>query len=327
MSNHCFSPDHEMDYVPCLHPELKKFLQDVYASSWRDITTLSIEEARNQFNKYAEMRKFPKPLQNLDTSDYCISREDNQHISLRVYQPKISEVDAVIIFYHGGGYVLSSMQHYDVFCRWLCSELGVTVVSVDYRLAPEHPFPTPIEDGYFALEWIVSEAEKLLIKDKRIIVAGDSAGAHLAAMVSILSRDRAGPKIAWQWLIYPWLDNDFTHPSYQAYATGYLNETATMKWFDKHFMPNNVKAAFSGYPSQTKDLRNLPPAYIVSAEHDPLRDEAYVYSKKLEVADNVVHYECALGMIHGFLNQYSLSVSFNSTMKIFGKFRSILCSD
>jgi len=205
-----------------------------------------------------------------------------------------------IIFYHGGGYVLSCMQHYDVFCRWMSSELGATVISVDYRLAPEHPFPTPIEDGYFALEWIVSHAEKLLIKDKPLIVAGDSAGAHLAAMVSILCRDRAGPKIAWQWLIYPWLDNDFSNASYQTYAKGYLNDMATMKWFDGHFMSKEDGVSFPGYPSQVDDLTNLPPAYIISAEHDPLRDEAYVYSQKLQAAGNTAYYDCALGMTHGF---------------------------
>lgn len=304
-----------------LHPQVKQMLEQLYASGWKDVSDLTVLEARAQSDYYAGLRQFPQPLPQVAVTDFHLPREQQQNILLRVYQPQHASLDAAIIYYHGGGYVLSSVQHYDTLCRWMCDEMGTTVISVDYRLAPEYPFPTPIEDGYAALEWVAENADKLHIAGKKLVVAGDSAGAHLATMVSILSRDRSGPQIAWQWLIYPWVDNDLSRASYQTYAEGYALTTRAMQWFDKHFLQNSIDMTFPAYPFQVSDLAHLPPAFIISAECDPLHDEAYAYSKRLKDAGNVVHYEFAPGMIHGFLNHYALPVSFDITANLFDKFK------
>ncbi len=304
-----------------VHPQVQQMLDQLYASGWKEVSGLTVAEARAQSDYYASLRKFPQTIPDVKTSDHSLPRELGQQISLRVYQPITSSFDAAIIFYHGGGYVVSNLQAYDVFCRWMCAELGATVISVDYRFAPEFPFPTPIEDGYTALEWVAAQREKLGISDKHLIVAGDSAGAHLAAMVSILSRDRKGPKIDAQWLLYPWVDNDISRNSYSQYAKGYALTTAAMQWFDQHFRSQNKSAVFPAYPMQVDNLAGLPPAVIIPAECDPLHDEGQAYAEKLQEAGNVVYCNEASGMVHGFINQYGVPASFTATMEMFRLFK------
>ncbi|HVV68225.1 MAG TPA: alpha/beta hydrolase [Gammaproteobacteria bacterium] len=304
-----------------LHPQIQQMLDQLYASGWKEVSGLTVAEARAQSDYYASLRKFPQPIPDVKTYDHSLPRESGQQITLRVYQPSTTSFDATIIFYHGGGYVLSNLQAYDVFCRWMCAELGANIVSVDYRLAPEYPFPTPIEDGYAALEWVATQRKKLDLDDKHIIVVGDSAGAHLATMVSILSRDRKGPKIDGQWLFYPWVDNDLSRNSYNQYAQGYSLTTAGMQWFDQHFRSQNKPAAFPTYPMKIDNLAGLPPAVIIPAECDPLRDEGFAYAKKLQEAGNVVLLHEASGMVHGFINQYAVPASFAATMEAFKLFK------
>ncbi len=307
-----------------LNSEIKIALEALYASDWQDVSVLSPVAAREQSKRFAELRKFPQALPKPAISDFTIAAEEHQNILLRHYQPATVATNAVIVFYHGGGYVLGNVEQYDPACRWMADELQTPVISVDYRLAPEHPFPAQIEDGYAALEWVAAHREKLGMKDAQLVVAGDSAGAHLAAMVSILARDRKGPAIAWQWLMYPWVDNNFSRSSYHTYAEGYGLSTAGMQWFDAKYLADGKVAAYPAYPLQVQELGNLPPAFVVVAECDVLHDEGVEYIQKLESAGNKVFSHYAEGMIHGFLNLYPVAACFNASRKMFTEFKKYL---
>jgi acetyl esterase len=299
-----------------LHPQVKRMLDQLYEVGWQDVPLLTVAEARQQYDFYAGLRQFPQDLPPIGTEDFELRRASHQGVLLRTYYPPILTRNAVIIYYHGGGYVLSSLQHYDALCRWICSEMGMPVIAVDYRLAPENPFPDPIEDGYAALEWVTEQ-----FSNKERIVAGDSAGAHLAAMVSILSRDRKGPEISRQWLIYPWVDQNTVHASYKIYGEGYLLTTAGIQWYTRHFLSRGNNADFPAFPLQVENLSNLPPTCIIAAECDPLHDEAYVFSEKLQEAGNKVYCDYAPGMVHGFINQYAIPACFNAAKNVFLKFK------
>lgn len=299
-----------------LNPEVKTALEALYASDWRDPSLLTPVAAREQSRRFAEMRVFPKELPAIATKDIKIPSKDHHTIAARLYSPQQPTGDGALIFFHGGGYVVGNVEQYNPICNWLCAELNMPLISVDYRLSPEFPFPTPIEDGYAALEWITHHAVELGWQDKKIIVGGDSAGGHLAAMISILARDRQGPAIAGQWLLYPWVDDDFASPSYQNYADGFALSKAAMQWFSQQFLAGNHQTNYPAFPLHADNLTNLPPAYIITAECDVLHDEGEKYAEKLKAAGNVVHAELAPGMIHGFLSLYPIPACYQAMTKI-----------
>lgn len=229
-------------------------------------------------------------------------------IPIRIYSPHAAGPHPVLVFYHGGGWVIGDLDSHDKECRALCNGASCLVVSVDYRLAPEHPFPAAPDDAFAALEWVVENAASLGGDSERIAVAGDSAGGNLAAVVSLLARDSGGPSLRFQLLIYPAVDSrpGDLYPSQRENAAGPFLLAETMTYFRSHY--------FQGAAEERSDVRaspilatshaGLPPALIVTAGYDPLRDEGAAYAGKLEEAGVAVELRCYEGMPHVF---YQLS--------------------
>jgi acetyl esterase len=231
--------------------------------------------------------------------------EITQHahsVTARIYRPaETDELASAVLYFHGGGWVIGSVTTHDAYCRQLAAASGSVVISVDYRRAPEHRFPAAAEDAYAAVCWTVKHAERLRVKANRLAVAGDSAGGNLAAAATLMSRDRAGPPIVLQVLVYPVLDFDFERPSYTEFADGYLLSRASMIWFwEQYFGDTSGSIDPLAAPLRAESLSRLPPALVITAECDPLRDEGEAYARRLQqagVAAKLVLYE---GMIHGF---------------------------
>jgi acetyl esterase len=208
-----------------------------------------------------------------------------------------------MVFFHGSGFVLCSLDTHDGLCRNLCAWAGCVVVSVDYRLAPEAKFPAATDDCLAATRWAAAHAAELNADPTRIVVAGDSAGGNLAAVTALRIRDEGGPKLCSQLLLYPVTDYHTPGtPSYAENAEGYGLTRATMEWFWDHYLEDPSQATHPhAAPLRAASLAGLPPAYIISAEYDPLRDEAEVYGARLREAGVRTDVVRVPGMNHGFL--------------------------
>ncbi|MFY8195593.1 MAG: chloramphenicol hydrolase [Novosphingobium sp.] len=224
-------------------------------------------------------------------------------IAARLYRAEGAPSPApLVLFYHGGGWVVGSVDSHDELARALCAASGAAVLSVEYRLSPETPFPGPLDDCHDALLWAVAHAADLGIDPARLAVAGDSAGGNLAAAVALRLRDAKGPALVHQLLIYPVTDADFTRPSFVENAEGYFLTTRAMQWFWNHYLGDcsdpHPEAAVLRHP----DLSGLPPATVIVAHFDPLRDEGLAYAEALQAAGVPVEVETAPDMIHGFFS-------------------------
>ena len=209
---------------------------------------------------------------------------------------------AVLVFFHGGGWVIGDLETHDVLCRQLTAGSGVSVVSVDYCLAPEHKFPAAVDDAWAATRWVVAHAGELAVDASRLAVGGDSAGGNLAAVVALLARGKGAPAIAVQVLIYPVADLVGETRSYRDFAEGYLLTREGMRWFIAHYLTAEAEAVdWRASPLRAQSLAGLPPALIVTAGFDPLRDEGEAYAERLREAGVRVDSVCYGGMIHGFV--------------------------
>ena len=222
-------------------------------------------------------------------------------IPVRIYTPVGTAPFPVLVYFHGGGWVIGNLDTHDGICRSLANRVGCLVVSVDYRLAPEHPFPAAPEDCYAATRWLAEHAGSLGGDKGRIAVGGDSAGGNLAAVVALMARDRGGPKLAFQLLVYPATDTDFETRSYRENSEGYFLTRADMVWFWNHYAPRdedrrNPYAA----PLRAASLRGLPPALVITAEFDPLCDDGNAYAARLREDGVPVRLSQQDGLIHGF---------------------------
>jgi acetyl esterase len=224
-------------------------------------------------------------------------------IDLRIYRPEGPGPFPLHLHYHGGGWVIGDLDTHDADCRELCRGAGCVVVAVDYRLAPEHAFPAAPEDCYAATRWAVDNAEALGARPGPISVGGDSAGGNLAAAVALMARDRGGPEIALQLLVYPVTDATMDTASYVDNAEGYLLTRDSMEWFWNHYCPAESRTDPLASPLKAEDLAGLPPAVVMTAEFDPLRDEGQAYADRLRDAGVEVEYRCFDGLIHGFFSQ------------------------
>jgi acetyl esterase len=206
-----------------------------------------------------------------------------------------------IVYFHGGGYVIGNLDTHDGMCRLLANASSCRLISIDYRLAPEHKFPAAIEDGWAAVCWVAGEAGRLGIDPQRLVVAGDSAGANLAAVVSQLAQQAGGPKIALQVLFCPATDAVRDTGSMRSFAEGFLLEAKSIAWFGQQTYPPDVDPRDPRVsPLYARDLTGLPPAHIHTAAFDPLRDEGKAYADRLHEAGVAVRYTCHAGMIHHF---------------------------
>jgi acetyl esterase len=225
-------------------------------------------------------------------------------VAARAYRAHASSAPLpALVWFHGGGHVVGSVRCYDALCRQLALASGVVVVSVDYRLAPEHKFPAAVEDAMAALRWVASHAGRLGVDGTRIAVGGDSAGGNLAAVSAILARDAGDVVPVFQLLVYPatgaWPDT----ASHAAFAEGHLLERRAIDWFQGHYVRGPAdRTDFRFAPLLADDLSGLPDALVVVAECDPLRDEGIAYAERLQAAGSGVELTCYDGMIHAFLS-------------------------
>ena len=222
----------------------------------------------------------------------------------RLYRPEgAADGGPVIVFFHGGGWVIGSIDSHDNLCGRMAAESGCTVVSVEYRLAPEAKFPAAAEDAYAATAWVAKHGADLGVDAGRLAVAGDSAGGNLAAAVSLMARERGGPDIAFQLLIYPVTDLSEDYPSHAENAPlGYLLGPKSMSWFAEHYVGGVEGVDWRAAPITAESFDGLPPALVVTAELDPLRDEGEAYAAKLEAAGVAAQTYRGEGMCHGFLS-------------------------
>jgi acetyl esterase/lipase len=231
-------------------------------------------------------------------------------IPARIYRPmKLRDKDGLapcLVFFHGGGMVIGDLDSHDVVCRKLAHEGELVVISVDYRLAPEHRFPAAVEDTITATRWIAANADKLGIDAGRLCVGGDSAGGNLAAVVSLTARDEDGAKIAGQVLIYPGTDCARRHPSHREPETSILLTHSVIGWFMNHYLGDADVNDWRASPARAARLAGLPPAYVLTAGADPLRDEGDEYAARLKDAGVSVTYRHFPGQFHGFFTMGKL---------------------
>ena len=231
--------------------------------------------------------------------DHTIEQADG-NFQVRVLVP-LEPAAGVIVYYHGGGWVVGSIEESETLGRKLAERTSCAVVLVDYRLAPEHPYPVAVNDSYAALEWAAEHMNEIAGGKVPLIVAGDSAGGNLSAVMSLRARDRNGPNIAMQVLIYPVTDANFDRPSYLDSENQLMLTRDSMIWFFDHYIPDTAQRTEpEASPIYAEDLSGLPPAVVLTAEHDPLRDEGEEYAQRLEDAGVEVELQRHLGQMHAF---------------------------
>ena len=231
-------------------------------------------------------------------------------IAVRIYRPDADiERLPILVYGHGGGFVFCDLDSHDGLCRDIANRVPAVVVSVAYRLAPEHRWPAAADDFYAATGWAVHNASSLGGDPGRIVVGGDSAGGNLAAVTALMARDQGGPALAAQLLLYPVLAADFDTESYRLFGRGYYNPKPAMQWYWDQYVPCETDRAHPYATPRNADLHGLPPAVVVIAGHDPLRDEALAYASALEVAGVPVVRARFDGAIHGFMSMPILDIA------------------
>jgi acetyl esterase len=281
-----------------LDPQAQALLDQMAAAGQPPLHELPVEDARTGFVAMIELAGEPAPVARVE--DRTIPGPAGA-IPVRIYTPEGAGPFPVLVFYHGGGWVIGNLDGADRPCRSLCAGSGCVVVSVDYRLAPEHRFPAAADDAYAAAQWVSAHAAEIGADPVRLAVGGDSAGGNLTAVVALMARDNGGPAIAFQLLIYPVTGCDLDTGSYRDNAEGYLLTRAAMEWFWGHYVPAEAARRHPyAAPLCAEDLSGLPPAFVVTAEYDPLRDEGEAYAERLRQAGVPVTLKRYAGMIHGF---------------------------
>ncbi len=226
-------------------------------------------------------------------------------VPVRAYRPKGARKDEILpalLYYHGGGWVIGDLDTHDVVCRTLANGARCAVFSVEYRKAPEAPFPAAVEDCFSALVFVSKNSEKLKIDPAKVAVAGDSAGGNLATVIALMARDAGGPALSFQVLIYPATDQHLGHPSIDANGEGYLLTKKTMLYFRGHYLPRREDWRDGrASPLLAKSLAKLPPALVITAGFDPLVDEGRAYAERLEKEGVKTVYRNYADMVHGFI--------------------------
>ncbi len=231
-------------------------------------------------------------------------------VTVRAYSPDRTVTHPILVYFHGGGWVRGNIDTHDDLCRRLTNALDAVVLSVDYRRAPEHPFPGPLLDSYAAMEWAVSYADVIGGDPSRLAVGGDSAGGNLATAVSLMARDVDGPEIDLQLLLYPITDHAFNTTSYHENAEGFMLTRDGMRWYWDHYLPRPLFGRHPyASPLQARSLEKLPEAVVVTAGYDPLRDEGTVYAQRMAADDVPVEHLHYPDLHHAFLSFPDLSVT------------------
>jgi len=225
---------------------------------------------------------------------------DGPEVPIRIYRPDSDGPTPTVIYFHGGGFVLGELDDYDIVCRHLTNKLEATVVSVDYRLAPENPFPAAVEDAYAATKWTADNLDQLNSTGD-LVVAGDSAGGNLSTVVSLMARDLDGPVIDYQVLIYPVVAANDDRDSYRKYDDGYVLDREDIEWFNECYYQSPIQMANTyASPLTARNLSELPPATVITAGFDPLRDQGLAYAERLQDAGVPVTIRNYEDMVHSF---------------------------
>jgi len=283
-----------------LHPQCKAFLDILASGDGKPLEQLPVEEARLMS---AGLSNFGGPEEPVAEVQNRTVPGPGGPIAVRVYRPVVKETLPALIYFHGGGFVICSLDTHDRECRNLANASGCAVISVDYRLAPENKYPSAVEDAYAATQYVAEHAAEFGIDPQRIGVGGDSAGGNLATVVATLARDRGGPPLKFQLLIYPLVDFADNSPSMQQYAKDYFLTRESMDWFTDCYLSNRAAGLEpTASPMNATDVRGLPPAMILTAEYDPLRDQGEAYARKLQSAGVPVELKRYDGMIHAFFS-------------------------
>ena len=247
----------------------------------------------------------PEPVAVGEVQDFEVKGQESQHpIPVRLYRPShpCSEMTGLTVYFHGGGFVIGSIESHDVLCRQLCEASGHAVLSVDYRLAPEHPFPAAFDDCLAVTRWVHSHANQIRINPQRIAVAGDSAGGQLAAVVALALRQDRQIRLAFQLLVYPITDALMSQPSIERNGKGYMLTKANLQAYYGHYWPEiSSRNDWRASPLLAEDLSDLPPALILTAGFDPLHDEGLAYADRLSRSSVPTQYLCFERQIHGFM--------------------------
>ncbi len=287
-----------------LHPQVVTLLENMAAANLKPVYELTPAEARAQFDAMAAKRDSERTP--VDVIEEISVPGPAGDIRVRLYRPEAAGPGdlPLLVFFHGGGHVIGSLDSHDEVARVLCAGAGCLVSSVDYRLAPEHKFPAAIEDAFAATSWLADNAASLGADANKIAVGGDSAGANIAAVVALMARDAGGPALVAQHLVYPVADYACQSPSYKPYGVGFgpVSE-AGMLWFQNHYLrgPEDI-ADWRASPLKALDLSGLPPALVITAECDVLHDEGVAYAEALAAAGTPVEHIDWAGMIHGFFS-------------------------
>jgi acetyl esterase len=282
-----------------LLPEIRSLLDQQATSGRPPLHHQSVEQARAfHVADAAALNGPPAPV--AAVADRLVPGPAGE-LPVRVYTPEGSRPFPIVVFFHGGGWVVGTLDTYDPLCRALAAVTPAVVVSVDYRLAPEHRWPAAVEDAYAATEWASRNAAALGGAQHRLAVAGDSAGGNLAAVVALGARDRGGPAIAFQLLVYPVLDVAGGTASWQEYADGYHLTADGMRWYWDHYLGGADGAAPDASPLRAAFVGGLPPALVIGAEYDILRDEGEAYAARLAEAGVDATASRHAGVVHGFV--------------------------
>ena len=286
--------------MPDLHPQIQHVLEVMAEMNLKPIEASTPAEARAQMEATAQSRK-AEPLPVARVEERLIPGPAGD-IRLRLYWPNAAAPVPAIVYYHGGGHVIGSLDTHDLIARNLCAGAEALVASVDYRMGPEHRFPAAVDDSFAALEWVHANAQGLGADRSRIGVHGDSAGANLAAVVALLARDAGHPKLRLQSLVYPVADYNLVGGSYDKYALGCgLLTKEAMVWFRNHYLRSPADAEdWRASPIKAASFAGVAPAIVVTAECDVLHDEGQSYAEALRRARVPVEHKDYPGMIHGF---------------------------
>ena len=283
-------------------PQMQTVIERAAQSGLPPYYQVSAAEARRLY-KETRAALSPAVPEVAETRDFA-ARGPAGPIPLRRYRGAGTPAGVplpLLVYFHGGGWTIGDLDTHDIVCRTLANKARCAVIAVDYRMGPEHKFPAAVDDCVAATRWVAEQGAALGIDPARIAVGGDSAGGNLATVVALTLRDAGGPPLVFQALVYPATDQRMDSASHMNFGEGYLLTRNNMLWFRGNYLAPGDYDDWRASPIRAADLARLPPAHIVTAGYDPLRDEGRAYSDRLVAAGVPVLYECFEGMAHGFL--------------------------
>lgn len=301
-----------------LSPQAQSLLDMAYRVGAPRFHEFSPDQARRSFQKLQfAFRPDPPPVASV--TEVPMARPDGSALLARLYRPLSAQPDAVLpllIFCHGGGWCVGDVESYDSLCRELANESACAVLSVDYRLAPEHPFPAAVLDARLAFDWAVEHADLIAIDPQCIALGGDSAGGNLSIVTALALRDGGGVVPRFLLLVYPSTEIVSSRPSRTAYADGFFLDRETLVWFFERYLPQGQSEDWRASPMRAASLAGLPPMLLVGAEFDPLVDDCEAFVERVRSEGGEVEYHRIAGMVHGFLTLGKLFPEANATVAL-----------